>query len=180
MGNPPLSPPTAATFIVSNKQACSLSWRRCSLLPQSCWLQNTTLRNGWQTNRQPWLCILCCSGPVVDCLAQQCLAPISACQNSIHPLKALHSESFPQPSPFCISLHLPPSFLSTAVPPLPEECKHCEGMSGCSFFLHSTPRSFASSRCLDHICFGGITIRRAYAFAESPGLPLECLQDSRS
>lgn len=113
-----------------------------------------------------------CPGPTVDCLARRCLAPASACQNSIRPLKTLHSESFPQLSPFCISLHPSLSFTSTAVLPLPEGCKHCEGRSGCFLFLHSTPRLFASSRCLDHICFGRMKLLRAYAFAESLGLPL--------
>lgn len=102
LGNPPLSPPTTTTLIVRNKQACSLPGR-CSFIPQSCWWENTTVRNGWKAHGRPWLCTLStlsdksqgCSGPMVDCLAQKRLALISACHNSIHSPETLHSESFP-------------------------------------------------------------------------------------
>lgn len=91
------------------------------------------------------------------------LSPTSACQNSIHPQMTLVFESFLSPPitilfPFCIFLIILIhasflcQFVSTSVPPLPAECKHFEGKHWSSSFLHSTPRLFASSRCLDHTC----------------------------
>lgn len=112
LGKPTLSTPIKTIFIVGNKQASSLSGR-CSLIPQSYGCKHNTEK--CLEKKQPWGCILGIlsdniqgrSELMVDCLAQQCPSPISACQNSIHFQMTFCSRRFPQ-SPVTI---LPPFLL---------------------------------------------------------------------